>query len=449
MTGVSPSNDVTAGRHVPPGAVLRLAAPALFVLAAEPVYLLVDTAVVGHLGAVPLAALAVGGLLFALVAGQMVFLAYGTTARTARLHGAGRRADAVGEGVQATWLGLALGVLVLGAGQLSAGPVIRLLAGPGPVADAATSWLRIALFGAPFVLITLAGNGWMRGVQDTVRPLRYVLVGNGLSALACPVLVYGLGPVPQLGLPGSAAANVLAQVVSAGLFCWALVAERVPLRPRPLVIRSQLTIGRDLVLRSLAFQACFLSAASVAARTSAPAAAAHQVVLQLWFFMALVLDSLAIAAQSLVGAALGSGDARRARGVAAQVTRYGLVAGMAFGAAFAAVTPLLPRAFTSDQAVLDQIPLAWWVFVAMLPIAGVVFALDGVLLGAGDAAFLRTATLVSAGLGFLPLVWIAFALGWGLLGIWLALAAFVVLRLAFVLPRARSGRWAVTGAVMG
>lgn len=318
MSTVPPTLHVSAAgsTRVPPGAVLRLAAPALFVLAAEPIYLLVDTAVVGHLGAVPLAALAVAGVLLAQVTTHLTFLAYGTTARTARLYGAGRRADAVAEGVQATWLAIVIGVLVLGAGQLVAAPVVRALAGPGPVADAAISWLRIALLGAPFVLVTLAGNGWMRGVQDTVRPLRYVITGNGLSALACPMLVYGLGPVPRLGLPGSAVANVTAQVIAAGLFGWALANEGVSLRPRWTPMRAQLSLGRDLVLRGLAFQASFVLAASVAARTSAPAVAAHQIVLQLWFFLALVHDSLAIAAQALVGTALGSGDARRARGIA-------------------------------------------------------------------------------------------------------------------------------------
>jgi putative MATE family efflux protein len=438
-----------ATTRVAPAEVLRLAAPALFVLAAEPVYLLVDTAVVGHLGAVPLAGLAVGGMVFAQVASQLTFLAYGTTARTARLHGAGRHRDAVAEGVQATWLAMAIGALVLLVGQLVAGPVARALAGSGQVADAAAGWLRIALLGAPFVLVTLAGNGWMRGVQDTARPLRYVLAGNGVSALLCPLLVYGAGPVPRLGLPGSAVANVTGQLISAGLFWWALAGERVGLRPSWSLMRAQLQLGRDLVLRGLAFQACFVSAVAVAARSSAATAAAHQIVMQLWLFMALVLDSLAIAAQSLVGAALGGGQRQRARAVSAQVTRYGLLAGAMFGVVFAAAYPVLPHAFTSDQQVLAQVPLAWWLFVAMLPVAGVVFALDGVLLGAGDAAFLRTATLCSALFGFLPLVWLSLVFGWGLLGIWVGLSVFVALRLVFVLLRVRSGRWAVTGAELG
>ena len=399
--------------------------------------------------------LAIAAVLFAQVTGQLNFLSYGTTARAARLHGAGRRAAAVGEGVQATWLALAVGLLVLGVGQLVAGPVARVLGDGGAVAAAAESWLRVALFGAPLVLVTLAGNGWMRGVQDTARPLRYVLAGNALSAVLCAPLVHGLGAFAGLGLVGSAAANLVGQTVGAGLFLLALHRERavapadepVSLRPVPALLRAQLSMGRDLLVRSLAFQACFLSAAAVAARFGAATVAAHQVVLQLWFFMALVLDAVAIAAQSLVGAALGGGDVPRARALARQVGGYGLVLGTAFGVLFAALAGVLPRVFTHDPAVLAAVPAAWWFFAGMQPLAGVVFALDGVLMGAGDAAYLRTWTLVAAAGGFLPLVWASLAFGWGLVGIWTGLLLFVVLRLVAVLLRVRSGGWAVAGAV--
>jgi putative MATE family efflux protein len=443
----------TASDRVPLREVLRLAAPALPVLAAEPLYLLVDTAVVGRLGAVPLAGLAVAAVVFAQVTSQLNFLSYGTTARAARLHGAGRGGDAVGEGVQATWLALGVGLLVLGVGQLVARPVAEFLGDGGAIADAATSWLRVALCGAPMVLVTLAGNGWMRGVQDTARPLRIVLAGNGLSALACPVLVHGVGQWPGLGLVGSAVANVSGQSAAAALFLVALVraarAGAVPLRPAPVVLRAQLALGRDLLARSLAFQACFLSAAAVATRFGAATAAAHQIVLQLWFFQALVLDAVAIAAQALVGAALGSSErgAQRARALAGQVARYGLVLGIGFGVLFAALIAVLPPVFTPDPAVLAVVPVAWWFFAAMQPVAGVVFALDGVLLGAGDAAFLRTSTLAAAVLGFLPPIWASLAFGWGLAGIWSGLTAFMLLRLVAVGLRARSDRWIVTGAV--
>jgi putative MATE family efflux protein len=439
--------------RAPAREVLRLAAPALPVLAAEPLYLLVDTAVVGRLGAVALAGLAVAGVVFAQVTSQLNFLSYGTTSRAARLHGAGRHGAAVGEGVQATWLALAVGLLVLGVGQLVARPVADALGDGGAIADAATSWLRVALWGAPMVLVTLAGNGWMRGVQDTARPLRYVLAGNGLSAVLCPLLVHGAGGWGGLGLAGSALANVTGQTVAATLFLVALVraarAGGVSLRPAPAVLRAQVALARDLLARSLAFQACFLSAAAVATRFGAASIAAHQIVLQLWFFQALVLDAVAIAAQALVGAALGSPDrgAERARALAGQVTRYGIVLGIGFGVLFAALSGVLPPLFTPDAAVLAAVPVPWWFFTAMQPIAGVVFALDGVLLGAGDAAFLRTSTIVAAVLGFLPLIWASLAFGWGLAGIWSGLALFMVIRLVAVGLRARGGHWAVTGAV--
>ncbi|WP_031467337.1 MATE family efflux transporter [Sciscionella sediminilitoris] len=434
----------TASSSAPVSArrVFGLAVPALGVLAAEPVYVLIDTAVVGHLGALPLAGLALGGTLLSVLTTQLTFLSYGTTSRTARLFGAGRRSDAVGEGVQASWLALIVGLLVLVLGELLAEPIALGLSGSERVAGEAADWLRIAVLGAPAILFTMAGNGWMRGVQDTMRPLRYVLIGNVLSAVGCVLLVYPAG----LGLSGSALANVLGQYTGAALFLRALLAERVALRPVRAVIREQLRMGRDLVLRSAGFQACFLSATAVAARTSTEAVGAHQIVWQLWTFLSLVLDSLAIAAQSLVGAELGAGRAEGARAVGWRVTKYSTLFGILLGIVFAAASQVLPLAFTSDAGVLGAIPSAWWFFVALQPIAGIVFALDGVLLGAGDAAFLRTATLACAVLGYLPLIWISLALGWGLAGIWTGLTLFMVLRMLAVTLRARSGKWAVVGA---
>ncbi|MDT5086013.1 MAG: hypothetical protein QOJ61_3056, partial [Mycobacterium sp.] len=192
--------------------------------------------------------------------------------------------------------------------QAAAVPLVFVIAGSDVIANAALPWLRIAVMGAPAILLSLAGNGWLRGVQDTVRPLRYVVAGFGLSALLCPLLVYGWLGLPRLGLAGSAVANLAGQWLAAVLFGRALLAERVPLRLDRSVLRAQIVLGRDLLVRTVAFQACFVSAAAVAARFGAAAVAAHQVVLQLWSFLALVLDSLAIAAQALVGAALGAGD---------------------------------------------------------------------------------------------------------------------------------------------
>lgn len=437
----------TAPPDTDPGArrVLALASSALVVLVAEPLYLLVDTAVVGHLGAVPLAGLAVGGVVLAQVASLGTFLAYGTTARAARHHGAGNRAAAVAEGVAATWIAVLVGLLVVAVVWLAAPWVADLLGGGGAVSDAATGWLRIAVWGAPGILVALAGHGWMRGVQYTRRPIVVVLAGNGLSAVLCPLLVYGIGPFPALGLEGSAWANVGAQATVGLLFVGALVLERVSLRPHVADMRAQFGLGRDLLVRSAAFQACFLSATAVAARFGAPSVAAHQIVLQLWTFMVTVLDALAIAAQSLVGAALGAASVGVARRVSGRVTRYGLVLGLVAGVVFAATAGVLPGVFTPDPAVREVVPQAWWFFVALQPIAAYVFALDGVLLGAGDAAYLRRITVGSALGAFLPTIWLSLVLDWGLAGIWAGLSLFIVARAVAVGLRVRGEAWAVTG----
>lgn len=442
--------DSTAGPDSPASGrhIARLAIPALGVLAAEPLYLLFDIAIVGRLGALSLAGLAIGGLVLSVASSQLTFLSYGTTSRAARFYGAGDRAAAVREGVQASWLALLLGMSIAGCVELFAVPLVTAISGTGSGGDigaSALSWLRIAILGAPAILLSLAGNGWMRGVQDTVRPLRYVLIGVGTSAVLCPLLVFGWLGLPRWELAGSAVANVIGQWLTGLLFSRALLAEKVSLRPRLSVIRAQVVMGRDLLLRTLAFQACFVSAAAVAARFGAAAVAAHQVVLQVWNFLALVLDSLAIAAQSLVGAALGAGHIRQAKSVAVRVTAFSAISAAALAAAFAVGFSTLPALFTDDGDVLAAIGVPWWFLVCQLPVAGVVFALDGVLLGSGDAAFMRTATLVSAVAGFLPLIWLSLVFGWGLVGIWSGLTTFMVLRLIFVAWRALSGVWLKPG----
>ncbi|GAA0550640.1 MATE family efflux transporter [Paractinoplanes ferrugineus] len=416
--------------------------PALVVLAAEPLYVLVDTAVVGHLGRVPLAAVAVSGTVMSVAVWFGNLMAYGTTGRAARRFGAGDRSAAVAEGVQSSWLALALGVLLILLAQVAAGPLTSALAGDPATAEAAAGWLRIASFGIPGLLLAAAGNGWMRGVQDTRRPLLFVLGANVLSAILCPLLVYPVG----WGLHGSAVANVVAQSVSGGCFLVALIRATRELRPRPQVILEQLTLGRDLLVRGAAFQACFLSATAVAARFGVAAVGAHQIALQLWFFSALALDAVAIAAQSLVGAALGGGDAAGARDVARRVTIAGGIAGVGFAVLAAAGAGVVPGWFTPDPTVHEQAAVVWPWFVGLMPFAGVVYALDGVLIGAGDIRYLRNLTLAAALLGFLPAIWLAYWLDLGLGGVWAGLGLFILIRFVTTVWRWRSGGWAVLGA---
>jgi len=422
--------------------LLSLSASAVVVLAAEPLYLLVDTAVVGHLGSAQLAGLGVGGALMALLTVVGTFVEYGTTSRAARWFGAGRPEDAVNEGVQASWLAAGIGAVIVVLGEALAGPMTRLLAGGGGLTQhAAEQWFRIAVLGLPGVLLVLAGNGWMRGVQRTKQPVLIVLAANALSAALCPVLVYGAG----LGLRGSAVANLAAQAVGGGLFLVALRRAATRVRPDRRVMRAQLVVGRDLIIRAVAFQVAFLSAAGVAARMGTAQIAAHQIGLQLWEFTALLLDAFAIAAQSLVGAALGGSDAHAAQAMAWQVARWGTYAGGVLGALYAAGWMLIPELFSSSAAVQHQAHLLWPWFAAMMPAAGLVFALDGVLIGAGDVAFLRTITLIAGVLAFAPINIAALHWHWGIGGVWAGLTAFILVRLVGMVARTGGERWLVLG----
>jgi putative MATE family efflux protein len=267
--------------------------------------------------------------------------------------------------------------------------------------------------------------------------VRYVLAGSLVSLVLCPLLVHPVG----LGLVGSAIANVCGQLVAAVLFVRALAREGVSWRVRPAAVRTQLVIGRDLLLRAAVLQLSFLVAAGVAARAGTAALGAHQIALQLFFFLALVLDAYAIAAQTLVGQALGRNRPEDARATARRVVLWGLGTGLVVAAALLAFRDLLLPLFTDDAAVLDRAEVVWWFLAGMQPLAGVVFALDGVLMGAGDVAYLRTVTIGSAVIGFLPLSLLAGPMGWGLAGVWTGLCLFIAMRLVGVLARVAGDRW--------
>ncbi|MGP5931311.1 MATE family efflux transporter [Corynebacterium glyciniphilum] len=439
-----------AGVRADTRTILGLAWPALAVLAATPLYLLWDTAVVGRLGATDLAALAAGATVLAQVTVQLTFLSYGTTARAARRYGAGDSPGAVAEGIQASWVALGVGAVLAVLVAVFATPVTGWLTGGSAdggsmVADEAASWLRVTSLSVIPALLTMAGNGWLRGVANTRAPLYFTLAG------VVPMVVTVPWAVDRYGLVGSAYANVLGEVITATCFVvavivtWRKVGDGRSVRPSWAVIRPQLSMGRDLILRSMSFQVAFVSAAAVAGRMGDSSLAAHQVMLQLWNFLTLVLDSVAVAAQALVGAALGSASVQSAWQVGHRVLRFSVGAGLVLAALLAIGAFFIPGVFTADEAVLSTMWSPWWILVAMVGLGGVVFAIDGVLLGAGDVAFLRTASIVSVLAGFLPGVWLSWIFDLGLTGVWCGLLAFIVIRLAAVVWRYRSGQWVRTG----
>jgi putative MATE family efflux protein len=424
--------------------VLRLALPALGALAAEPLYVLGDTAIVGHVNTQALAGLALGGLLLAETLGFVTVLEYGATAKVSRLVGAGQRREALDVGVQASWFALALGLLAVVVIEIVAGPALRLLAGGAtPAQQQGLEWLRIATLGAPFVLVTAAAQGWMRGFQDTRTPFIVLGISNLASVCLSLLLVQGLG----MGIEGSAVANVAAQVASGATFVYLLIRRGAPLRPSLGRIRGQLRAARDLALRTLSFFAAFTAAAGVAARMGDAQLAAHQIGFQLWILIALALDAVAIAAQALIGSLLGAGETDAAWALGRRLLGYGAFFGSAVAVAFVVLHGVIPPLFTSDGSVRHQVGVLWPWFIAMLPFAGVLFALDGVLLGAGDLVFMRNVTAVAALGGFLPLVLAASVFDLGLGGIWAALSLFIGIRLLAGLWHWRGRSWLVPGTL--
>jgi putative MATE family efflux protein len=423
--------------------ILVLALPALGALAAEPLYLLADTAIVGHLGTPQLAALALAATVLSGVVAVCNFLAYGTTAQVARLHGAGLEERAGEIAAQALWLALGVGVVVCAVCAAFADPITSALGGDGEAARLAARYLRIGALGLPCALVALAGQGYLRGVSDLRTPLVIVLVANAANVVLEVVLVYGFGT----GLDGSAIGTVIAQLGMGVAF--AAVLLRAPARsrrPDPAQLRALARVAGDLLVRTGALLGCFTLASAVLARVSAPALAAHQIAFQLFIFLALVLDAIAIAGQVLIGRMLGAGDAAAAVVAARRMIGWSLVVGTVFGAGLFALSGVLPRAFTSDPAVLEQARELWPLFALMQPVGAVVFALDGILIGAGDTRWIAGAMAFAALGCFAPIALAALHFGWGVVGVWAGLDVLMVTRLATMALRFGGRRWAVVGA---
>jgi len=421
--------------------IVRLALPALGALAAEPIYILVDTAIVGHLGRPQIAALGLAGTVLAGAFTIFNFLTYGTTAVVARASGAGRRDDAARLAAQALWLSLGIGVVLLVVCEIVAEPLLRGLGGHGLSGHYALVYFRLGALGLPAALVALAGQGYLRGVSNLRRPLEIVVVAN-VANLALEVLfVY----VFHWGIAGSAAGTAIAQAGMGVAFVVELLRPHAPSRrPSWLEMRPMVRIGRQIFVRTAALYASFLVAASVLARMGDAEIGAHQIAYQLFLFIALVLDAVAIAGQVIVGRMLGAGDADGSYDAALRMIGWSVAIGGVFALILAPLSHALPAAFTHDPAVLHQAALLWPFLVVMQPIGGAVFALDGILIGAGDTRYLMWSMLAASAV-FIVLAALALALDWGVTGVWAALDVLIATRLALLWPRFATRRWAVVG----
>ena len=426
--------------------ILSLAVPALGALAAEPLYLLADTAMVGHLGTEQLAALAIAATLLSGAFTLFNFLTYGTTAQVARLSGAAAHEEAGRLAAQALWLASAIGVLLTATLAALAVPLVDLMGADGHTAELAVMYLRIGSLGLPFALIALAGQGFLRGVSDLRTPLVIVVVANVANVLLNLLFIYGFG----WGLAGSAWATVVAQLGMGAAFVAALLrAPATSRRPSLARMRPLARIGSEIFVRTTALYASFLVAGAVLARVGNDSLAAHQVAFQLFVFLALVLDAVAIAGQVIVGRSLGAGDADEAYRAAKRMIELSIAAGAAFAAVMLALTEVLPRAFTSDADVIDELHKIWPLFALMQPANGTVFALDGILIGAGDTRFLMWGMLAASLLVFVPVALASLALDFGIVGVWCGLVGLIAARLVTCGWRFRGRRWAIVGATRG
>jgi len=423
--------------------IRRLAFPALGALAAEPLYILVDTAIVGHIGTPELAGLAIAGTLLSAGFTLFNFLTYGTTAQVARYHGAGQEEAAGRLAAQALWLSAGIGLALLLLAVALAEPLVSLMGGSGRTGDLAVTYLRIAAIGLPSALIALAGQGYLRGVSNLRTPLIVLVVANLANALLEVLFVYGFG----WGLTGSAWGTAIAQTGMGIAFARYLLGARADdRRPSLAAMRPLARIGSEIFVRTASLYASFIVASAVLARIGTASLGAHQVAFQLWTFLALVLDSVAIAGQVIVGRNLGAGDADSAYEASLRMIGWGVAIGAMVGAVMLALTDVLPRAFTSDPLVLDRVHEIWPIFALMQPANGAVFALDGILIGAGDTRFLMWSMLFSSVFVFVPIALLSLHLDWGIAGVWWGLLALIAARLVTIGSRFVGRRWAVTGA---
>ncbi len=425
--------------------IARLAVPAFAALISEPLFLLADAAIVGHLGTAQLAALGIAGTVVQTAVGLFVFLAYGTTSSVARSIGAGDRRAALSLGVDGLWLAAIISAAAVALTFVFT-PAIVGAFNPAPdVREFAITYLRIASFGIAALLVMFAATGVLRGLQDTRTPLVVAVIANIVNIVLNVIFVYGF----DWGIAGSAWGTLLAQGVAAAVMVYVVVraARRfgAPLRPhRPGVVAAW-RVGVPLIVRTLTLRAALLLATYVAATVSTPAIAAHQVAFTLWAFLAFALDAIAIAGQAITGRLLGASDAAGARAATRRMITWGVVCGVVLGLLILVTRPLVVPLFTPDAEVQELLSGVLLIVALHQPISGVVFVLDGVLIGAGDGRYLAWAGVINLA-AFVPLALAVMWLDGGLEALWWAFSGFMLVRMLTLVWRERSDRWLVLGA---
>jgi putative MATE family efflux protein len=404
--------------------IVALALPALGALVAEPLYNLTDSAIVGHLGKVPLGGLAVATTGLNVLSWVAAFVEMATISVVAFRRAAGDDPGASRAVGAAYLLSVVVGLLATGIVEAAAPYIALLLGGKagGGVHQAALEYLRIAAVGLPALFVALAGNGHLTGLENTRRPLSIALASNLVNVGLEVGLVYGA----HLGIAGSAWGTVVAQLVGAAAFVWSSRKSPLcPSRPRSEDLSRLVSDGAPLTVRTVALGSALIATTAIAARLGTAALAGHQIAMQVWNLLALVLDALAVPAQVYVSQALGVDDLFAARRVGRRTLQMGAGLGVSVGLATMALSPFLPAVFSPNGAVQHQATLALLVCGLQQPVAAFAFVLDGLILGCSQYRAMQRAMLLAL-VAFAPLAGLTAAFhSIGLVGVWLAMLCWL------------------------
>jgi putative MATE family efflux protein len=421
--------------------IAALALPALGAIAAEPLYNLADTAIVGHLGRLPLDALAIAATALSLASWLAIFLTTATTSAISRLSAAGDRPGA-GRTAGAAYLAAAVLGVLAAAVLAGAAPLLAWLLGArGAVAAGATSYLRISACGLPFLYLGYAGNGHMTGLANVRTGLQVAVAANAANiALECGLVFWA-----HWGLAGSAWGTVIAQAGAAGLYAMASrrggAARRAgvrPSRPGRAEVTGLLRDGHRLSVRTIALGLVPMAVTAIAARLGPVDLGGQQIAMRVWYLLSLSLDSLAVPGQVYVSMCLGRGDTDAAYRTGQRTLRFGLLAGAALGVITFGLAFVAPGWFTTDPEIAHAAATALAVAALTQPLAALAFVLDGLILGLEDYAAMRRAMIIAA-LAFAPAGALVAGLHWpGLPGVWAAVGIWLAARSVLLRHRWRA-----------
>jgi putative MATE family efflux protein len=427
------------------GDIGRLAFPALGALVIEPVFLMSDSAIVGHLGTAQLAGLAVGSVIVLNLVNLCLFLTFTTTASVARMVGAGAPASAARQAVDGLWLAAGIGVTLAGLLACLSDPLTSFFGGGAAALGYGRTYIDISLAGIPQMLVVLAATGVLRGFGDIWTPLRVAVAGGLLNIALNLALVYGL----RMGIAGSATGTAVTQTLTAVWIVWLVVRRLRPSGINWLPTRAGAQVvgagSFTLFVRTLSPGVALIGMTYVASHQGQVALAGHQACLTISGFCDIPAGALGIAAQVIVGRTLGAREPDKARSIVIRCMCWGLGAGIILGLGLAFARPLFGPVFSHDPAVRHQLVAVLLALALLQPVGGVLFVLDGVLIGAGDGRYLAQAGVVTL-LVFAPVLALVLALHGTLVELWLGLGLYLAARLIALLLRLRTDAWLILGA---